>query len=67
MLSEEIIFVFVFQTISWEPPKKANGKLTIYVIKVTLAYDDEQLLDQRNYCDERMSMLNNFIYKKMRN
>lgn len=30
-----------------------NGNLTSYIIKCTLAYDNLQILKQRDYCDER--------------
>lgn len=41
------------QSISWQPPKKANGNLTTYVIVAEWASDDAALLEQRDYCKER--------------
>lgn len=39
-------------TISWDPPRKPNGNLTIYIIKCNLTMDNYSLLSQRDYCHE---------------
>lgn len=38
--------------LEWDPPKKAKGNLTTYIIKATLASDDSVVADQANYCSE---------------
>ena len=40
-------------TIKWQPPQEPNGNVTHYVITGSLIKDDETILDQRNYCNER--------------
>lgn len=37
---------------SWEPPKKANGNLTLYMIKVKMQKVNQEILSQRDYCQE---------------
>lgn len=39
--------------IEWEPPLHANGNLTSYVVILEIKEDSKQLLEQRNYCNER--------------
>lgn len=41
------------QIVTWEPPKVKNGELTNYIVKASLISDDPELLEQRNYCEER--------------
>lgn len=44
--------------IKWEPPIRPNGNLTTYIIVLELKYDSQkQLLEQRNYCNERKYLL----------
>lgn len=38
---------------SWSPPLRKNGNLTHYLIVSTWEQDDQHLIAQRNYCDER--------------
>ncbi|KAJ6634889.1 Insulin-like receptor [Pseudolycoriella hygida] len=38
--------------VTWEPPKVLNGKITNYIVKASLIYDDPEILKHRNYCDE---------------
>lgn len=40
-------------TIKWQPPQEPNGNVTHYVVTGSLIKDDETILDQRNYCNER--------------
>lgn len=39
----------------------ANGEITNYIVKASLIYDDPELLQQRNYCRERMLSLRLFL------
>ena len=39
--------------VKWQPPQHANGNVTHYLIIGTVMKDNQQLLDQRNYCQER--------------
>lgn len=39
--------------IKWQPPQEPNGNVTHYVVTGSLLKDDETILDQRNYCNER--------------
>ncbi|NP_001291521.1 insulin-like peptide receptor [Solenopsis invicta] len=43
--------------ISWFPPVKKNGNLTHYRIVGRWEPDDQSFIDQRNYCDEPMPLL----------
>ncbi|XP_036146603.1 insulin-like receptor [Monomorium pharaonis] len=43
--------------ISWFPPLKKNGNLTHYRIVGRWEPDDQNFIDQRNYCDEPMPLL----------
>lgn len=38
-------------TLSWDPPQKANGNLTVYIIRCNITMDNEVLLSTRNYCE----------------
>jgi hypothetical protein len=40
-------------TIKWQPPQEPNGNVTHYVVTGSLIKDDDTILDQRNYCNER--------------
>jgi len=40
-------------TIKWQPPQEPNGNVTHYVVTGLVIEDDETILDQRNYCNER--------------
>ncbi|KAK2579468.1 hypothetical protein KPH14_010782 [Odynerus spinipes] len=42
--------------ISWSPPLRKNGNLTHYRIVGRWVPDDSNFIDQRNYCDEPMSL-----------
>lgn len=39
-------------TLTWDPPKRANGNLTTYIIRCNMTMDNEAALNQRNYCIE---------------
>lgn len=39
--------------IKWSPPPQAHGNLTKYIIKCEIVNESTQLLEQRNYCNER--------------
>lgn len=43
--------IFIFQLVKWEPPIRANGKLTKYIIQCSIIGYDETLLKQRNHCN----------------
>jgi len=40
-------------TIKWQQPQYPNGNVTHYVVIGTWIKDDQSMLDQRNYCNER--------------
>ncbi|XP_050539538.1 insulin-like peptide receptor [Daktulosphaira vitifoliae] len=40
--------------LSWKPPSHPHGKLTKYIIKGFLLKDDRVILDQRNYCTNKI-------------
>jgi hypothetical protein len=40
-------------TIKWQPPLEPNGNVTHYVVTGSWIKDDQTILDQRNYCNER--------------
>lgn len=40
-------------TIKWQPPHEPNGNVTHYVVIGTWIKDDQTMLNQRNYCNER--------------
>ncbi|KAL2712200.1 insulin-like receptor isoform X1 [Vespula squamosa] len=42
--------------VSWLPPLRKNGNLTHYRIVGRWVPDDSNFIDQRNYCDEPMSL-----------
>ncbi|XP_075217094.1 insulin-like receptor [Lycorma delicatula] len=42
--------------ISWFPPNQPNGNVTHYIIQGTWERDDQNFLQQRNYCKEPLSL-----------
>lgn len=40
-------------TIKWQPPQEPNGNVTHYVVIGSWMKDDQTILEQRNYCNER--------------
>lgn len=52
--------------VKWGPPVRAHGNLTQYVIKCSIVEEDEKLLEQRNYCNERKFFSSYFILSKFR-
>lgn len=40
--------------ISWDPPKRPNGNVTYYIVEGSNEEDLSGLINQRNYCSERM-------------
>ncbi|CRL08130.1 CLUMA_CG020870, isoform A [Clunio marinus] len=36
--------------LSWEPPRKVNGKLQSYIIRAKIIEKNDQILEQRDYC-----------------
>lgn len=45
--------IFIPQDLSWEPPRKVNGKLSHYILRVRMMEKNDQILDQRDYCLQR--------------
>lgn len=41
------------QTVRWGPPIHVHGNLTKYIIKCTMVEEDNELLNQRDYCSDR--------------
>uniref|UniRef100_A0A224XI01 receptor protein-tyrosine kinase n=1 Tax=Panstrongylus lignarius TaxID=156445 RepID=A0A224XI01_9HEMI len=35
---------------TWKPPEKPNGKLSHYIVKATMHWDDPSYLESRDYC-----------------
>lgn len=43
-----------FQDLSWEPPRKVNGQLSQYILRVKyIDKKNDHILDQRDYCQAR--------------
>lgn len=60
-----ILLALHLQEIKWDPPKRANGNLTSYVIFAELVPDDGALLEQRNYCMQRECQQTVFTQRTM--
>ena len=49
------------QEVTWEKPKKVNGKLSHYIIRAKMILKNDQLLEQRDYCVTRECLRSNSI------